>query len=607
MSPVVRRRRRRSGWRQLTRSLRRTSRRTRILAAGGAAALLVVAWLAWTLWSVTDDLGETERQAALMRAAMVRGDAEGAARALDRYLAAAEGAEDSTSGVAWSAMELLPVLGDDLEGIELVAEVLAGIGRDALPPVVDAAEQVTADAFQPQDHRFPLDRIQAMEEPALASETALEAASLRLAPIDSTSFVGPLQQRFDDLRLLVDDARSTLGSAYRAARLMPLMMGADRPRNYLLVLQNNAELRSGGGLPGALSLVQMKDGRVDIVEQVDMADLGGRDAVVALTPEEREIFGPILSTKAVDATLTPDLPRAADIVRARWEKRVGGRLDGVVFVDPVAVSYLLQGTGPVTVPGFPPVDAATVVAAVENQIYLATEDRQVHSDYQEAVSEAVFDTFADGTGDTPTAIRGLVTAVTEGRVRMHSFNPEEQAEIAGTEIAGELSDATDPEPDVGIYLNDAGPTKMQYYLEYDASIFARSCTGDRQELGGFLDLHSNTPAQPESLPGAITGSTFPGVRVAPGDQLLVIYLTSPVGGEISELRVDGQSVEPDPLPFAGRSLVRIGLGFSPQERHRIEFVARSGPEQTADPRLRVTPGAAPGGASDIAPSACRVR
>ncbi len=43
---------------------------------------------------------------------------------------------------------------------------------------------------------------------------------------------------------------------------MPAFLGADGDRNYLYVFQNNAEVRSTGGLPGNISLVHASDGRV---------------------------------------------------------------------------------------------------------------------------------------------------------------------------------------------------------------------------------------------------------------------------------------------------------------------------------------------------------
>lgn len=609
--PEVRRRRRSTPSRRLVRRLKelRSEHPRRLVLAGfGLVVLLGLAWSAWVLRAASHDLADVRESATVMRAALVRADADSARRAMADYQEAAASAHDRTSGLTWGLFEAVPLLGDDAEGIATAAEVLDGIGRDGLPPIADAADLVTADTFQPVGGRFPVDRIAAMVAPAEQSEKAFDAAATTLEKVDTDSFLGPVREQFGKLETLVTEARSTLGSTYRAARMIPRMMGTDRPRYYLMVMQNNAELRSGGGLPGALSLVRMQDGKVDIVEQADMSELG-RDTrpVVTLTAEENRIFGRILGLAAVDATLTPDFQRSADIIRARWEREKGGRLDGMFFVDPVAVSYLLRGTGPVDVPRYRPVDAANVVQAVENEIYRLTNDREIHSDYQQAVAEAVFDAFAAGRGDTAESIRGLVTGVLEGRIRMHSFEPDNQAEIAGTMIAGEFSDQASNDPGVGIYINDGGPTKMQYYLKYDAAVIPRSCVGDRQLLNGSIDFLSDTPANPRGLPAAITGAGYPDQRVEPGDQLLVVYVTSPVGGEIDQLSIDGQRVaKPVVEALAGRQLARVGLTFAPQERHRIEFVMKAGAGQTGDVRLSVTPGASAGSPNRTVPSSCTV-
>lgn len=609
MSSKIRRSTRGRRWRRFKRAARQHPRRVFAAATVGVVVLLGL-WIGWRAFMVGQDLRAVEKEAQIMRAALVRGDAEGATRALERFREAADSAEGRTSGLTWALAERAPFLGDDARGVAITSEVLSGLGRDGLEPVLGAADQVTANAFRPTNKRFPLEQITALIDPAQASEEAFDTAAQKLDGIDPNGFVGPLRQRVEALRTLVDDARSTLESTYRAARLMPSLMGQDGSRDYLLVLQNNAELRSGGGLPGAVSLLRMDDGVIDIVEQADMSELANtREPVVDVTREERRVFGSILGWAAVDATLTPDFVRSSEIIRARWLRARGTQLDGVFFVDPVAMSYLLRGVGPVNVPGYPPVTADTVVQAVESDIYRVSADPDAQSDYQQAVAQAVFDAFANGGGDTAETIRGLVRGVMEGRIRMHSFRPEDQAEIAGTEIAGEFNRAAKPEPEIGIYLNDAGPTKMQYYLRYTASAFARSCADGRsQVLAGSIELYSDTPANLAALTPAVTGEGIKGQLVKPGSQLLVIYLTSPIGGEIRELRIDGQLVvNPVIEPLAGRRLARVAIELPPQGRHTLEFVMASGDDQTGDVELRVTPGAFPSSSNGSSPSACVVR
>lgn len=607
--PEVRRRRSSSPLARRWRRIRRSPARFRTFV--GAIVLVVASllWCGWTVWSTARDLKEVEQQARIMRAALVRGDVEGGRRALEKYREAADSAADHTSGPTWAVFERVPVLGDDAEAVSVVSRVLSDVGGDGLEPVTSAAEGVTADAFQPLDFRFPLDRIAALEEPAARSERAFDEAAATLADVDATRLAGPIRTRFAQLRQLVDDARGTLGSTYRAARLMPPLLGQDEQRTYLLVFQNNAESRSSGGLPGSISLVQARNGSVRIVEQKDASDLtyDGR-AALPLSAEERTVFGKVLGTAPVDAALTPDFPRAADLLRAHWERSFGGRIDGVFFIDPVAVSYFLQGTGPVAAEGYPPVDASNLVANVENTIYRLTPRRAEHSDYQNAVARGVFDAFAQGRGSVASAIRALVRGVDEGRIRMHLFRAAEQDEIAGTDIAGEFVGRDTDRPQVGVYVNDAGPTKMQYYLRASGQAYARSCIDGVQRIGGSFDLRSIAPQNADELPPSITGKGFPGQRADPGDQLLVIYLTSPVGGDLEQLSIDGQAVQrPVTQSYGGRKVATVGLTVAPGERHQVEFSMVSGPGQTGDIELWTSPGAAPGSSNRTVGSACRIR
>ncbi|GAA3530707.1 DUF4012 domain-containing protein [Nocardioides daeguensis] len=576
----------------------------------GAVVLVAFLWSLWVVLGAGRDLKEVESQARVMRAALVRGDAVGARAALERYQEAADAADDTTHGVTWSVFGAVPLLGDDAEGVATVAEVLADLGRDGLTPVADAADEVTAGSFRPVAHTFPLERIAALEEPAARSEKAFDAAGARLAEVDSSGFLGPIGTAFDSLEALVDDARGTLQSTYRASRLMPRMLGQGDARNYLMVLQNNAESRSSGGLPGSLSLIHARDGKVEITEQVDMAELGATPGrpVLPLSDEERKLFGEILGTVGVDATMTPDFPRASDLIRARWEQVRGQRLDGVLYVDPVVVSYLLRAIGPVPVAGYAPVSAANVVSRVENEIYALTAGTEAQSDYQEAVAKAVFDVFSDGYGSPADVIRALVAGVDEGRVRMHFFSDVAQREIAGTPIAGEFVDRAETPPVVGVYVNDAGPTKMQYYLRQRAQLFSRSCAGGRQELGTTLTFTNATPPRADELPDAITGEFFPGNRTDPGQQLLVVYVSAPVGGSVEEVTIDGQSAgDPTVTTYAGREVATIGLLLDPGQSRTVDVLLRTAKGESADPRLEMSPGVAPGSSNATASSACRTR
>ena len=212
--------------------------------------------------------------------------------------------------------------------------------------ILDSAAQLNAGSFAPAEHQFPLDRIAALEAPAAESSAVFADAAERLSAIDSDGFAGPLKNELDQLRDEVEVTSTTLETAVRATRLMPALLGGSGPRDYLLVFQNNAELRATGGLPGVMSLIHAENGRVDIIRQASAGAMGELDEpVLPLSGDELDLFGRQLGTYFLDSNFTPDLPRAAELWRARWQLETDTDIDGVFVVDPVAVSYLLESTG----------------------------------------------------------------------------------------------------------------------------------------------------------------------------------------------------------------------------------------------------------------------
>jgi hypothetical protein len=205
VSPV--RRRRRRGVRH---TLRRPAAvlRTRpvVLALAGAAAvgMLALAWGGWTAYRVYADLKEAKDQALILEAALARGDVESAQRANQTFRDVTESAARRTDGVAWGVFESVPVLGDDAEGLAMVADVLSEVGEQGIPPLLESAAALTAGSYAPADHQFPLDRIAALEEPAARSSAVFAEAADRLDRLGSGGFVSPLRREVDALADEVD-------------------------------------------------------------------------------------------------------------------------------------------------------------------------------------------------------------------------------------------------------------------------------------------------------------------------------------------------------------------------------------------------------------------
>ena len=387
---------------------------------------------------------------------------------------------------------------------------------------------------------------------------------------------------------------------------MPGLLGGEGPRDYLLVFQTNAELRATGGLPGVMSLIHAENGRVDITRQASAGAMGELDKpVLPLTAEELQLYGPQLGTYFLDSNFTPDLPRAAELWRARWRLETGTDIDGVFVVDPVAVSYLLGTAGVMQVEGRA-LTEQTIVTEVEHLAYLRYGDQVSQDGFFNAVADAAFDVFANGGGDPLDLVTGLIRGVGEHRILMHAFARDEQAMIAGTTIAAELDEAPTDTPEVGVYLNDGTGAKMSFFLDHEVQVTSASCQNGRQTLMGQLLVTSDTPPNAAGLPQTVVGfeDGF-GDSVEPGDQLLVADLHAPVGGTIREIAFDGEPL-PDPAVdhYRGRDVVSLGLPLDPGQTRVVTWTMVTGPDQTAPAEISVTPGARAENESSVAPTTC---
>lgn len=573
---------------------------TRVLLGLLVVASVAAAWFGWLLWQVYDDLDEAGRAATTLQESLTDGDESATRSAADELSDRSRSAQDLTEGTSWSLLTHLPVVGDDARGVRLASQVLSTLSTDGLEPIIDSAADLQS--LAPRDGSVPLDRIEALQEPVARSKAVFDRADETLGAQDTTGYTGRLRRQYRSLAALVDSASRALDTADKAVRLMPDMLGRDGVRRYLLVFQNNAEVRSTGGLPGSVALIEARDGAVSMERQVTGASFGEtRQPALPLTDSELETYGRQLGTYFLDAGFTPDFPRAADLWSAHWQRRFDQEVDGVFAVDPVALSYVLGATGPLDVGQEVPLDESNAVEALLNTAYLVFPTQAQQDAFFEASARTIFETFTAG-GAPPAELLGAVArGVEEHRVLAHSTDPEEQAVLSGSDIAGEMvSDPDDPSPQVGVYLNDNTGSKMSFYLRTEVSVAATFCRDGVQGVNGTATLGS---VAPPGLPATITGGGLYGIPE--GSQLVALRLYAPVDGSVTDVEFDRVPIDDVQLTeHDGRQVATTYVFLDPGQSVRVTWRMVSGPGQTGDVDVDVTPGVAPVGTSSVESGSC---
>ncbi len=274
------------------------------------------------------------------------------------------------------------------------------------------------------------------------------------------------------------------------------------------------------------------------------------------------------------------------------KKGLDVNVDGVISVDPVALTYILAGTGPVQLSDGTSLDQSTRSTCCSTALpKLQGHDKQ--DDVFQSAARKIFDVVKSGRGELAhSSSPALVNAANENRLTMWSSHKAEQGSRSRRRDWRASSAATTGKtPHVGVYLSDAASTKMEYYLDYTTVVrTGAACAGDIQELSTTTELVSNAPANAASCrpTSPATDASRRGARCA---GQLRIY--SPYDGGITGVRVNGKAQTVSAGRVDGRNVSTVTVTIKPGEQISVTATMISGRGQGGDAVFTTTPGVQP--------------
>ena len=130
----------------------------------------------------------------------------------------------------------------------------------------------------------------------------------------------------------------------------PQLLGNTRPATYLIIVQNNHELRATGGFISSVAPFTLVQGRLQKVEFVDSYAIYSSDLAYPPAPAPMRDFMDIELLTLRDANWSPNLPSAATLIRTLYQQHTGLAVDGIITVDLDAVALLLPAFEHLTLP-----------------------------------------------------------------------------------------------------------------------------------------------------------------------------------------------------------------------------------------------------------------
>lgn len=128
----------------------------------------------------------------------------------------------------------------------------------------------------------------------------------------------------------------------------------DVTRTYMILFQNNYELRPGGGFIGSFGILKIKNGEILSFGVHDTGNFDGRIPSTVEPPYPMKETLKVGSWKLRDSNYSPDFPTNAKQAELFYRMGEGGEaFDGIVGITTDVLISFLTITGPVEVPGYP--------------------------------------------------------------------------------------------------------------------------------------------------------------------------------------------------------------------------------------------------------------
>lgn len=220
----------------------------------------------------------------------------------------------------------------------------AVFAMQGIRPILPLLQDDSANDVLPQAVRL----LDSASKDLAASSLALGRVAQARSEIQNT---GELPWRVQTLLVQIDKALPLARDGLSLATVLPDLMGLSGRRTYLIVAQNEDELRPTGGFISGAGLLHLNEGEVESLSFLssDAVD-DWLNKPYDLPPQPFQDFMGMDIFLFRDTNFWSDFPTSAEQMMESYSHGQEVELDGVIAVDQRFLSKLLEVTGPLNVP-----------------------------------------------------------------------------------------------------------------------------------------------------------------------------------------------------------------------------------------------------------------
>lgn len=303
--------------------------------------------------AIRSDLKTVETKGRELKAAFESNDMDLVEKKYQEFTASYKELEKDSKNIYW--LSFIPYVSDYKNGIE-AGNYMIIAGKQSLEAIKPYADLI---GFKKGETGFSEksgeDRLQTailtLDKVLVNLDDIsknMEEAQKRIDKIDPNRYpekVGNtfVKGRIENIKEQFHAVSSLFVDAKPLLKQLPVILGKDKDKTYLILFQNNYERRATGGFLTSYAYFKIRDGKIEIQRSSDIYSLDQAISNHPPAPREiREFHKNVNQFYIRDSNLSPDLPTSIKYFQDLYE-RSGGKqdYDGIVLMDAkVLVDFL---------------------------------------------------------------------------------------------------------------------------------------------------------------------------------------------------------------------------------------------------------------------------
>lgn len=195
------------------------------------------------------------------------------------------------------------------------------------------------------DNTALLPTLEKINQNLKAAENDFRTVKLNIAKINDDKMSDSEKQYFSIIKQNFGKAEEYYNSAIKLTDSAPELLGKDYNKKYLVLFENNTEIRATGGFCGTYGIITIRNGEI---KNIFIDSIYNPDGQISKIIEPPEPLKKITNSWAMrDANWYPDFSVSAKNISNFYELEGGFTPDGIIAFDTKPFVDLLKITGPI--------------------------------------------------------------------------------------------------------------------------------------------------------------------------------------------------------------------------------------------------------------------